>query len=69
LRWTWDPDKDAKNRVRHKLPLSVGEAALSDPLAVSKPDPHPDGGRWNTLADVDRRLSMWSIRGLTMMTT
>jgi len=45
LRWTWDPDKDAINRRRHKLPLSIGEDALTDPLALSQPDPHPDGDR------------------------
>ena len=46
--WTWDPDKDAINRRRHKLPLSIGEVALTDPLALSKPDPHPGGDRWDT---------------------
>jgi uncharacterized protein len=45
--WTWDPDKDAKNRRRHRLPLSIGEVGLADPLAVSRPD--PDGDRWDTL--------------------
>jgi uncharacterized protein len=27
--------------------------ALADPLALSRPDPHPDGDRWNTVAMVD----------------
>jgi len=53
LKWAWDPGKDEKNRRRHKLPLSVGELALADPLAVSRPDPHPDGDRWNTVGMVD----------------
>jgi uncharacterized protein len=48
LRWTWDPDKDAINRGRHKLPLSIGEVAPGDPLALSQPDHHPDGDRWDT---------------------
>jgi uncharacterized DUF497 family protein len=51
--WTWDPDKDAKNRRRHRLPLSIGEVGLADPLAVSRPDPHPDGDRWDTLCEVE----------------
>jgi uncharacterized DUF497 family protein len=53
LLWVWDPDKDRRNRSRHKLPLSLGEMALADPLALSRPDPHPDGDRWDTVAVVD----------------
>ena len=49
--WTWEPDKDAINRRKHRLPLSIGEVALADPLALSRPDPHPDGDRWDTLCD------------------
>jgi uncharacterized protein len=49
LRWTWDPEKDAVNRRKHRLPLSIGEVALADPLALSRHDPHPDGDRWDTL--------------------
>ncbi len=49
MRWIWDPDKDAINRRRHGLPLSIGEVALADPLSLSRPDPHPDGDRWDTI--------------------
>ena len=49
--WTWDPDKDEINRRKHRLPLSIGEVALADPLALSRPDPHPDGDRWDTLCE------------------
>jgi uncharacterized DUF497 family protein len=45
--WAWDPAKDRLNRQRHRgLSLVDGIAALADPLAVSRPDPHPDGDRW-----------------------
>lgn len=48
--WIKDPDKDAKNRARHKLPLAAGEPVLEgDPLALSRPDPHPDEDRWQTV--------------------
>jgi uncharacterized DUF497 family protein len=52
LNWTWSLEKDAINRRKHGLPLSIAEVALADPLALSQPDPHPDGDRWNTLAVV-----------------
>ncbi len=49
--WIWDPDKDARNRRNHQgLPLVAGVAVLEgDPLALSMPDPHPDGDRWRTI--------------------
>jgi uncharacterized DUF497 family protein len=49
--WTWTPDKDALNRQNHKgLSLEAGVSVLEgDPLAVSRPDPHPDGDRWQTV--------------------
>jgi uncharacterized DUF497 family protein len=49
MSWTWDTGKDEINRRKHGLPLSIGEVALADPLALSVPDPHPDGDRWNTV--------------------
>ncbi len=55
MEWTWSPEKDARNRKKHGLPLSIGEVALADPLALSQPDPHPDAGRWNTVAVVHGR--------------
>jgi len=33
------------------LPLSLGEVALADPLALSLADPHPDGDRWVTICE------------------
>lgn len=53
MEWAWDPAKDAANRRKHGLPLSVAEAGLNDPLALSDPDPHHDGDRWRTLCVVD----------------
>jgi uncharacterized DUF497 family protein len=53
LIWKWDPDKDAINRRRHRLPLSIGEVALADPLALSRQDPHPDGDRWDTICEAE----------------
>lgn len=50
--WVWTPDKDAKNRNRHGLPLAAGVLVLEgDPHALSRPDPHPDGDRWQTVGD------------------
>jgi uncharacterized protein len=52
VRWTWNGRKDAANRAKHGLPLSLGVAGLDDPMSVSVSDPHPDGDRWNTVCQV-----------------
>ena len=40
MRWTWDPDKAAANRVKHGLSFETAVLAFDDPLHASKPDPH-----------------------------
>ncbi len=50
VEWTWDPDKDRLNRRKHQgLGLAAGALVFADPLAISRPDPHPDGDRWRTV--------------------
>jgi uncharacterized protein len=44
VRWTWDPNKAAANRVKHGLSFET-----ADPFHASKPDLHPDGDRWHTI--------------------
>ncbi|HSD91886.1 MAG TPA: BrnT family toxin [Methyloceanibacter sp.] len=52
MRWTWDPDKAAGNRAEHSVSFETAAAVFDDPLHLSKPDPHPDGDRWNTIGKV-----------------
>ena len=47
--WIWDPDKAAANRVKHGLSFESAMLVFDDPLHASKPDPHPDGDRWQTI--------------------
>ncbi len=50
VEWIWKPAKDAINRRRHFLSLADGVPVLDgDKLALSRPDPHPDGDRWQTI--------------------
>jgi uncharacterized DUF497 family protein len=51
VRWVWDPAKDKLNRQKHQgLPLAAGATVLeTDPSALSRPDPHPDNNRWQTI--------------------
>jgi uncharacterized protein len=50
--WIWDPAKDAANRTKHGLSFAVAVRVFDDPLHLSKPDPHPDADRWQTLGFV-----------------
>jgi uncharacterized protein len=49
VRWTWDPDKAAANRIKHGLSFETAVRVFDDPLHASKPAPHPDGDRWHTM--------------------
>jgi uncharacterized protein (DUF4415 family)/uncharacterized DUF497 family protein len=49
VRWTWDPNKAAANRVKHGLSFETAVLAFDDPFHASKPDLHPDGDRWHTI--------------------
>ncbi|MBN8904672.1 MAG: BrnT family toxin [Rhodospirillales bacterium] len=61
--WTWDPDKDALNIRRHGgLSLADGVPVLTgDPLAASRPDPHPDGDRWQTIGSAGGVLILFVV--------
>lgn len=52
MRWTWDSEKDAVNRVKHGLSFGTASLVFNDPLHASKPDPHPDADRWHTIGVV-----------------
>jgi len=47
--WTWDPDKDAANRRKHRVSFETAAFVFDDPMHASRPDPHPDGDRWQTV--------------------
>ncbi|HEV2818640.1 MAG TPA: BrnT family toxin [Allosphingosinicella sp.] len=52
MAWRWDPAKDEANRARHGLSFATASLVFDDPLALSQPDPHPGGDRWQTLGAV-----------------
>ncbi|HUB45289.1 MAG TPA: BrnT family toxin [Acetobacteraceae bacterium] len=49
LRWTWRGDKNRTNKRDHGLGFETAQRVFDDPLAASRPDPHPDGDRWQTI--------------------
>lgn len=49
MRWTWDPEKAAANRIKHGLSFETAVLVFDDPFHASKPDPHLDDDRWQTI--------------------
>jgi uncharacterized DUF497 family protein len=49
LHWIWDSEKALKNIEKHKVSFELAERALSDPWAISVPDPCLEEERWRTL--------------------
>lgn len=47
--WTWDPHKNLTNRRDHGFDLETAAYVFDDPLALTKPDPNPDGDRLRTI--------------------
>ena len=56
MRWTWDPAKDRANRRRHGLGFETATRVFDDPLALSRPDPHPGGARWRTVGMIENAI-------------
>lgn len=49
MNWIWSPDKAAANRSKHGLSFETAVLVFDDPFHASRPDPHPDGDRWQTM--------------------
>jgi uncharacterized DUF497 family protein len=56
LRWTWDPNKSRDNRRKHGLSFETAQLVFDDPLAASRPDPHPHEARWQTIGMIGGTL-------------
>ena len=49
MQWTWTVEKNRINKRSHGLRFETAQRVFDDPMAVSRPDPHPDGDRWQTV--------------------
>jgi uncharacterized protein len=53
VRWIWSDEKNRTNKRDHGLSFATAKLVFDDPLALSRPDPHPDGDRWQTVGLVN----------------
>jgi len=47
--WVWDEAKNRTNRRKHGVSFETAILVFDDPMVASRPDPHSDGDRWQTL--------------------
>jgi uncharacterized DUF497 family protein len=52
VNWIWDPGKDRLNKGKHGLSVATAQFVFDDPLALSRPDPHVDEERWQTVGSI-----------------
>ena len=52
MRWTWSELKNYQNRSKHGISFETAQLVFEDSLALSRPDPHPDGDRWRTIGRI-----------------
>ena len=48
MRWTWDPDKDRENELKHGISFSTAQLVFQDSFFTSREDPFPHEQRWRT---------------------
>ena len=52
MQWAWTQEKDRLNKRKHGLSFSTVQFVFDDPLALSRPDAHPDEERWQTVGRI-----------------
>ncbi|MGA3264275.1 MAG: BrnT family toxin [Terracidiphilus sp.] len=52
IKWIWGEEKAKANFIKHEITFSEAALVFEDPLHASRPDPHPDGDRWQTIGRV-----------------
>jgi uncharacterized DUF497 family protein len=52
VKWTWAQEKNRTNKRDHGLGFETAQLVFDDRLAMSRPDPHSDGVRWQTVGVV-----------------
>ena len=53
MRWTWDEDKNRRNRRVHGLSFETAALVFDDHLAASRPDYSAGEERWQTIGMID----------------
>ena len=58
MHWTWDPDKDRENILKHGIRFETAQLVFQDFYRVTEEDPHPGEQRWRTTGMVGPSVIM-----------
>jgi uncharacterized DUF497 family protein len=47
--WTWDPEKAAANKRKHRVSFELATRVFGDPAHLTRPDDTTDEARWRAL--------------------
>ena len=50
--WTWDPEKDRENILKHGISFSTAQLVFQDRLFTTREDPYPHEERWRTTGTI-----------------
>ena len=56
MEWIWNHEKNRTNNRDHGSSFETAQLVFDDPLTNSKPDPHPDGNRRQTIGLVGKTI-------------
>ena len=58
MQWTWDPEKDRENILKHGISFSTAQLVFQDRLFTSREDLYSYEQRWRTTGQVGHSVIM-----------
>ena len=56
MRISWDPAKNRRNLTKHGIGFELASFVFTDPLQITRRDPHEHEERWRTIGVIGGRL-------------
>ena len=56
MNWTWDPNKNESNKLKHRISFEFAERVFEDPLYFTDNDPYPYEERYQAIGVVEGNL-------------
>ena len=61
MQWTWDPEKNRINQIKHGVSFETAQLVFGDPFVATQPeDSYQEELRWNTIGVVGNVI-LWVV--------